>query len=65
MVHGAAYARPEHVAEWGYLGRSFGCPAIDDREAQVLIDALAQGSLLFIGHPAVDWRSGSELWWGE
>jgi hypothetical protein len=65
VVHGAAYARPEHVAEWGYLGRSFGCPAIDDREAQQLIDALAEGSLLFVGHPAVDWRGASELWWGE
>lgn len=63
VVHGAEYARPEHVAEWGYLGRSFGCPAIDDRDAQEVIDALARGGLLFAWHPVGDWDHQSELWW--
>ena len=63
VVHGAVYARPEHVADWGYLGRSFGCPAIDDREAPALVDALRDGGLLFAGHPATDWAAASALWW--
>jgi len=54
VVHGADYARPAHVADAGYLGRSWGCPAVDDRLAQGLIDALTGGGLLWIWHPALE-----------
>lgn len=47
VVHGAEYARVDHIAEWGYLGRSHGCPALDDRLVQGLIDALHDGGLLY------------------
>lgn len=52
VLHGADYARVEHIAEWGYLGRSHGCPAVDDRVAQALIDDLHDGGLLYVrGRP--------------
>jgi len=47
VIHGAEYARPDHIAEWGYLGRSHGCPAVDDRAVQALIDDLHDGGLLY------------------
>jgi len=48
VVHGAEYARVEHIEEWGYLGRSRGCPAVDDRVVQRLIDELHDGGLLYV-----------------
>ena len=47
VMHGADYARVDHIAEWGYLGRSHGCPAVDDRAVQSLIDDLHDGGLLY------------------
>ncbi len=47
VIHGADYARVEHIDEWGYLGRSHGCPAIDDRAVQAVIDDLHNGGLVY------------------
>ena len=47
VMHGAEYARVDHIAEWGYLGRSHGCPALDDRLVQSVIDDLHDGGLLY------------------
>ena len=47
VMHGAEYARVDHIAEWGYLGRSHGCPALDDRVVQSVIDDLHDGGLLY------------------
>ncbi|HCH62852.1 MAG: hypothetical protein CL927_00160 [Deltaproteobacteria bacterium] len=47
VLHGAKYARVDHIAEWGYLGRSHGCPALDDRIVQSIIDDLHDGGLIY------------------
>ena len=47
VMHGAEYARVDHIDEWGYLGRSHGCPALDDRSVQSVIDALHDGGLIY------------------
>ena len=63
VVHGAEYARVEHIGEWGYLGRSFGCPSVDDRIANVVIDAIADGGLFFAWHPDLRWDELSTFAW--
>jgi len=61
VFHGAEYARMDHIAEWGYLGRSHGCPAVDDRVAQTIIDALYGGGLLYAWYPDSGFFEASEV----
>lgn len=47
VMHPAEYARPEHIARWGRLGRSNGCFALGpDQFAKVLLE-MSGGRLLF------------------
>jgi L,D-transpeptidase catalytic domain len=48
VIHGASYVSEEVVGSSGRVGRSWGCPAVDVRHAQDVIDALKEGSLLNI-----------------
>jgi hypothetical protein len=48
VVHGAAYANPSVIAHGGRLGRSWGCPALPLDEVRPVIDAIKDGSVLFI-----------------
>lgn len=59
VVHGAWYAREDFVAEHGRLGRSYGCPALDDAVAREVIDAIKGGTLLFAYYPDPDWLGSS------
>jgi len=61
VFHGAEYARVDHIAEWGYLGRSHGCPAVDDRIAQAIIDELHDGGLLYAWYPDPRFFEASEV----
>ena len=60
VVHGSTYARPEFAVANGYLGRSWGCPAVDDRLSTALIDDIKLGSLMFAWYPDGDWSVNSE-----
>ncbi|MFT3702219.1 MAG: murein L,D-transpeptidase catalytic domain family protein [Agriterribacter sp.] len=51
VVHGADYADSRFVETRGMLGRSFGCPAIPMGEHTAIIDAIKNGSCLFIYSP--------------
>ncbi len=48
VVHGAAYANPSVIASTGRLGRSWGCPALPADVARPVIDAIKEGSILYI-----------------
>jgi hypothetical protein len=48
VVHGAAYAEPSVAAAQGRLGRSWGCPALPMSVHREVIDAIRDGSVLFI-----------------
>ena len=47
VMHAAEYARPEHVARWGRLGRSNGCFALSPDDFMVALAQLSGGRLLF------------------
>lgn len=51
VVHGAKYASESFLNAHGILGRSFGCPAIPMEEHTEIIDAIKDGSCLFIYSP--------------
>jgi hypothetical protein len=48
VVHGAPYVNAANAKANGYLGRSLGCPAVRPEIARALIDAIKNGSLVFV-----------------
>ena len=60
VVHGAWYVSAAFAKKHGRLGRSWGCPALDKRVARQVIDAIKDGSLLFVYHPEERWLNRSE-----
>jgi hypothetical protein len=60
VLHPWEYARPEIAAEYGMLGLSWGCPAVDDRVATDLINATDDGSLFFFYYDDGDWSRYSD-----
>lgn len=51
VVHGAEYATDGFCKSAGYLGRSFGCPAIPAKVSKTIINTIRNGSCLFIYSP--------------
>lgn len=47
VLHSATYATPEHVARWGRLGRSNGCPAFGPEIFPQALVRLSGGRLIF------------------
>lgn len=48
VVHGAAYVSERNIAQQGFLGRSLGCPAIPEKLHKPIINAIRNGSCLFL-----------------
>lgn len=48
VVHGAAYVSEGFIRQQGFLGRSWGCPAIPEKYSKLIIDRIKQGSCMFI-----------------
>ena len=48
VVHGADYVSPSFLQNNGFMGRSYGCPAVSSREARPIINTIKGGSCLFI-----------------
>lgn len=51
VIHGAAYANESFVKTQGYLGRSWGCPALPEKLHKPIIDKIKNGTCLFIYSP--------------
>jgi len=56
IMHPADYVSEEHIRQWGYLGRSEGCPAIPEKLDRAIIDSISGGSCLFIYTAVVGWQ---------
>lgn len=61
VIHGAPYISQGTIDKLGYLGRSWGCPAVSDSVAKPLIDTLKGGNLIFAYYPDDDWLSTSRF----
>lgn len=51
VMHGSEYVTEEFLKSNGYLGRSFGCPALPQKITKKVIDVIKNGSCLFLYHP--------------
>ncbi len=61
VVHGSQYIG-DNYRRWGkFMGRSFGCPAVPMKQSRILIDAIKDGSCLFIYHPNKTYLNGSKI----
>lgn len=60
VVHGAEYIGDQRVNA-GYMGRSFGCPAVPQKEVSKLINMIKEGTCLFIYHPTERYLHDSKI----
>jgi len=60
VLHGAQYVS-EDRAEDRLVGRSWGCPAVRPGISKILIDAIKDGSVLWIYYPHDEWLGESEF----
>jgi L,D-transpeptidase catalytic domain len=61
VMHGAAYANEDFLQSNGYLGRSYGCPAVPEKMSKQIIDVIKNGSCLFLYHPTKKYINSSKI----
>ena len=61
IMHPADYVSEDHIRQWGFLGRSEGCPAIPEKLDQAIIDQIKGGSCLFLYAPDTHYLRASDL----
>jgi hypothetical protein len=59
VIHGAEYVSLNTAAALGFLGRSWGCPALSRQAAPKVIERLRHGSAVFAFYPDEKWLAGS------
>ena len=61
VMHGATYVSEDVIHSTGRLGRSWGCPAVSQKEHKQIIDLIKDGSCLFVYAPEKAYLSRSVL----
>lgn len=61
VIHGADYVNPDWVESYGRIGRSHGCPAVDQKVIQTVVDNLKGGQLVFKYYPDQKWLQTSDF----
>jgi hypothetical protein len=61
VVHGAKYVGDSFIEENPFIGRSYGCPAVPSAERDMIINAIKEGSCMFIYHPSKLYLSRSKI----
>lgn len=61
IMHPADYVSEDHIRQWGYLGRSEGCPAIPEDMNRPIIDVIRGGSCIFVYSPDTKYLHRSRL----
>lgn len=61
VLHGANYVSERFAKAQGFIGRSWGCPAVNPELNEPIINAIGNGSALFIYHPQSDYISQSSF----
>lgn len=60
VVHGAEYIGDQRRGS-GYMGRSFGCPAVPQHQAKTVINYIKGGTCLFIYSPSDNYLNHSQI----
>jgi hypothetical protein len=61
VIHGAAYVDASRARSAYGMGRSFGCPAVPQRESRKIINTIKNGTCLFIYHPSRNYLLNSKI----
>lgn len=61
VIHGAAYVDAARLKSGMYMGRSWGCPAVPEKESATIITTIKNGTCLFIYHPSGKYLQGSKI----
>ncbi len=61
VIHGATYVSEQFVKQYGYLGRSWGCPALATNIIAPVIKTIKNGSLVFAYYPDHSWLNKSKF----
>jgi len=61
IMHPADYVSEDHIRQWGFLGRSEGCPAIPEELDRPIIDVIRDGSTIFVYSPDKKYLHQSRL----
>ncbi len=61
VVHGAKYVKAYYAKEYGYIGRSWGCPSVPKRLAEPVINTIKGGTLIFAYAPNQRWLAHSKF----
>jgi hypothetical protein len=59
VVHGAWYANPDIIKQYGQIGRSWGCPAVSPKTAGPLINTIKDRTLVVVYYPDRNWLNHS------
>jgi len=61
VVHGASYANHNVIKQYGFLGRSWGCLAVDEETVHPLINTIKDNTLIFVYYPDRNWLNHSSF----
>jgi len=61
VIHGASYVNEARVRAGMYMGRSWGCPAVPQKESAAIINTIKNGTCLFIYHPSRNYLQHSKI----
>lgn len=61
VIHGASYVNASRAGAGIMMGRSWGCPAVPEKESDLIITTIKNGTCLFIYHPQKDYLQGSKI----
>jgi hypothetical protein len=61
VMHGAEYANESVIRTKGFLGRSFGCPAVPQKLTRPIIDRIKNGNAIFVYYPDPSYMKRSKL----
>jgi hypothetical protein len=61
VMHGARYVSTNHLAQYGRLGRSLGCPALPLGVHERIIERIQGGSAIFAYYPDRSWLRSSRF----
>jgi len=61
VFHGAHYVNGKTASSYGRIGRSWGCPAVDEHEIKPLIDKIKDKTVVFAYYPDRHWLNNSKF----